>query len=112
MPAIILVVKLTSVSLQATDKNTKTPHIILIIYIYLYITKNSPDPEGVLQYLATRWAVVIRRPYSVAHVPIFGAFSSERGVRVGTLAGLRLCSPIHNKLQCSVLSETFLSEPA
>lgn len=55
MPAIIQVVKLTSVSLQATHKNTKTPHIILIIYIYLYITKqNSPDPEGVLQYLATR----------------------------------------------------------
>lgn len=49
MPPIIQVVKLTSVSLQATDKNTKTSHIILIIYIYLYITKqNSPDPEGVL----------------------------------------------------------------
>lgn len=115
MPAIILVVKLTSVSLQATDKNTKTPHIILIIYIYLYITKQSwPWRCAAVSgnKMLTRWAVVIRRPYSVAHVPIFGAFSSERGVRVGTLAGLRLCSPIHNKLQCSVLSETFLSEPA
>lgn len=34
MPAIILVVKLTSVSLQATDKNTKTPHLN---YLYLLI---------------------------------------------------------------------------
>ena len=34
------------------------------------------------------------------------------GVSMGTLTGLQLCSPICNKLRCTVYPDTFLSEPA
>ena len=33
-------------------------------------------------------------------------------VSMGTPTGLQLCSPICNKLRCTVYSDTFLSEPA
>ena len=48
---------------------------------------------------------------SDAHVPIVGALGSGR-VSMGTLTSLQLCSPICNKLWCTVYSDTFLSEPA
>ena len=39
-------------------------------------------------------------------------FQQWTGVSMGTLTGLWLCSPIHNKRLCTVYSDTFLSEPA
>ena len=46
---------------------------------------------------------------SDAHMPIVGAFGGGQG---SAWAPWLLCSPIRNKLQCAVYSNTFLSEPS
>lgn len=44
---------------------------------------------------------------SDAHLPVVGAFCSGQRFSMGTLAGLQLFSPIHNKVWCTVCFETF-----
>ena len=48
---------------------------------------------------------------SWCHVPIVGAFGGGQRWAWAPWLCLRLCSHIHNKLQCTVFSDTFLSEP-
>lgn len=49
---------------------------------------------------------------SVVQVSCAHCYCFWTGVSMATLTGLQLCCPMHNKLWCSVYSDTFLPEPA
>lgn len=61
------------------------------------------------------WCIRSGHLFPLLHGPVLmlsivGTFIGIR-VSIGTLTSLRLCSPIHSKLQCTVCSNTFLSQP-
>jgi len=113
------------------DKYTSIRHNIMTTFLILcwspFCCQISPDPictkmlaadplNPVSCKVGPPWIRLVGSAHPMLDwIEIWGIWRSSQqwtGVSMGTLTGLRLCSPIRNKLRCTVYSDTFLSEPA